>query len=221
MKRFMFVFVLLVTAMLFAGCDESNTTHISANAGTKLSFVAEFYDNYGKEWLSVEGTEFDLAPNKVKEYYYDSEGNWISGWTLSSVVSVDIDGKSIESCGDTIIFYDTSLTKYDVELPDEVVLSQGSDASISVPDDLRFSDGWTLDWWWKYEDLENKDVGSKIVVIKSQLGEPICMFVGDKVGWEVSRNLPKTTEVCIDGKMVYIHRSNFNVIDTSIFEGEE
>lgn len=220
MKKFFAVGLVIAMLMTLCACgSESNTTHIQSDDGRKLSFIAEFYDNYGEQWLSIEGTEFNISPNKVKEYYYDDEGDWTYHWTLSSIVSIDIDGNNIESCGDTVIFYDTSLVKYDVEIPEEVILSQGNEASISTPNDLRPSDGWTLNWWWDSEDLENKDVGSKIVVIKSQLGDPICMFMGDEVSWDVSRNLPKTTEVCIDGKMIYIHRSNFNVIDTEVFNG--
>ena len=211
----------IVLALGITGCDMDTTTHIAVQEGneeTKLSFVAEFYDNNGGEWLSVEGTSFDISPNKVKEYYYDSNGSWISGYTTSSVVSIDIDGKSIETCGSTVIFYDTRLKKIDTELPDDVVLSQGNTADITVPEDLRARDMWTLNWWWINKDIQNDTAGERIVIIQSQLGDPICMFTGNEVTWDVSKNLPKTTEVCIDGKMVYIHRANFEVIDAGVFE---
>ena len=211
----------IVLALGMTGCDVDSTTHVvvqEENEETKLSFVAEFYDNNGGEWLSVEGTSFDISPNKVKEYYYDSSGSWISGYTTSSVVSIDIDGKSIETCGSTVIFYDTRLEKIDTELPDDVVLSQGDTADITVPEDLRARDMWTLNWWWINKDIQNDTAGERIVIIQSQLGDPICMFTGNEVTWDVSKNLPKTTEVCIDGKMVYIHRANFAIIDAGVFE---
>ena len=211
----------IVLALGMTGCDADTTTHVATqeeNDETKLSFVAEFYDNNGGEWLSVEGTSFDISPNKVKEYYYDSSGSWISGYTTSSVVSIDIDGKSIETCGSTVIFYDTRLEKIDTELPDDVVLSQGDTADITVPEDLRVRDMWTLNWWWINKDIQNDTAGERIVIIQSQLGDPICMFTGNEVTWDVSKNLPKTTEVCIDGKMVYIHRANFAIIDAGVFE---
>ena len=211
----------IVLALGMTGCDVDTTTHVATteeNDETKLSFVAEFYDNNGGEWLSVEGTSFDISPNKVKEYYYDSSGSWISGYTTSSVVSIDIDGKSIETCGSTVIFYDTRLEKIDTELPDDVVLSQGDTADITVPEDLRVRDMWTLNWWWINKDIQNDTAGERIVIIQSQLGDPICMFTGNEVTWDVSKNLPKTTEVCIDGKMVYIHRANFAIIDAGVFE---
>lgn len=223
MKKFMAMILALVMVFALVGCgDIDMTTHVasqeSGDESTKLSFVAEFYDNHGTEWLSVEGTSFDISPNKVKEYYYDSDGSWISGYTTSSVVSVDIDGRNIETCGSTVLFYDTRLEKLDIEIPSDVTLSEGDSASISTPDDLRWRDHWTLNWWWITKDIENDTYGSRVVIIQSQNGDPICMFTGENVTWDVSRNLPKTTEICIDGKMVYVHRANYAIVDTSVFE---
>ena len=108
--------------------------------------------------------------------------------------------------------------EFDIEIPSDVTLSEGNPATITTPDDLRWRDHWTLNWWWITKDIENDSRGSRVVIIQSQEGDPICMFVGNDVTWDVSRNLPKTTEICIDGKMVYIHRANYAIVDTSVFE---
>ena len=223
MKKIFAMILALVMVFSLVGCaDIDYTTHVAtpepSDEATKLSFIAEFYDNSGTEWLSVEGTRFDISPNKVKEYYYDTDGSWISGYTTSSVVSIDIDGKNIESCGSTVLFYDTRLEKLEIDIPTDVVLSEGDSASISSPNDLRISDAWTLNWWWITKDIENDTYGSRVVIIQSQEDDPICMFTGESVTWDVSRNLPKTTEICIDGKMVYVHRANYAIVDTSVFE---
>ena len=219
--------IILLTAIiaiivLCTGCgDIDTTTHMAPAAedeGEKLSFVAEFYDNEGENWLNVEGTRFDIAPNKVKMYGYDSSGSWTYWYETSSVVSVDIDGNNIETCGSTVIFYDTQLQKLPIEIPKDITLSEGDSASITSPDDLRWRDNWTLNWWWMSKDLENDNIGSRVVIIQSQEGDPICMFTGDEVYWEVSRNLPKTTEICIDGRMVYVHRANYAIIDTNVIQ---
>ena len=55
-----------------------------------------------------------------------------------------------------------------------------------------------------------------VVVIQSQLGDPICAFSGDDVYWEVSEDLPKTTKLMVDGKALYIHRANFQIIDKEL-----
>ena len=219
---------ILLISMVFVGCDwdvdstksESNQRETNQNGEAyQLSFIAEFYDNTGEKWLTTQGSSFDISPNKVKEYYWNSEGSWISGWTMSSVVSVDIDGESIESCGSTILIYDNYLVKQECVLPaDYVNSSDGESASIDSPNDIRVFDYWTIDWWWMTKDTRNYTIGQKIVVIQSQEGDPICLFSGESVTWEVSKNLPKTTEITIDGAKLYVHRANFAVIDKSIFD---
>lgn len=227
MKRLFAILLALVLILSLCACGTpypnggpSTATDENGNP-VQLSYVAEFYDNSGAQWLSVEGTSFDIKPNKVKEYAYNSNGTWESSWTTSSVVSIAIDGQHIESCGSTVLFYDTRLEKLDIELPEDITLSQGNSATIKTPyDGYSWSeDRWGLIYWyWTTEKQANTTPASRIVVIQSQEGDPICMFAGNEVSWSVSRNLPKTTELMIDGKVVYIHRSNFSIIDTSIFE---
>lgn len=53
-------------------------------------------------------------------------------------------------------------------------------------------------------------------VIKSQLGQPIAAFSGDDVYWEVPEDLPKMTKLMIDGKALYIHRANYQIIDKAL-----
>ena len=54
---------------------------------------------------------------------------------------------------------------------------------------------------------------SRVVVIKSQLGQPIVAYSGDEVYWKIPKKLPKMTKLMIDGKALYIHRANFQIID--------
>lgn len=229
MKKFICVLLVLSMALALCACGSpypDGGTHVatqSTDSGSepvKISFMSEFYDNHGNQWLAVEGTSFDIEPNKVKEYSYDSDGFWISQWTTSSVMSITVDGKHIESCGSTVLFYDTRLEKLSLDLPEEITLSQGDSATIYSPYDgyNYYEDNWGLRYYWQTERQANTTPASRIVIIQSQEGDPICMFAGDKVSWSVSRNLPKTTELMIDGKVVYVHRANFSIVDTSVFE---
>jgi hypothetical protein len=205
-------------------CGGPSTTTITAPSSepgeepVKISYVADFFDNYGENWMSVEGTSFDISPNKVKEYYYDTDGSWISGWTTSSVMSVEIDNHNIETCGSTVLFYDTHLEKIETEIPKDINLSAGDSYSVTAPGDWSYMDGWSLQWWWDTHQQKNTKPAARAVIIQSQNGDPICMFTGNKVTWEVSRNLPKTTEIFIDGMPVYVHRANFAIVDLTVFQ---
>lgn len=59
---------------------------------------------------------------------------------------------------------------------------------------------------------------SRVVVIKSQLGQPITAYSGDKVYWKIPQDLPKMTKLMIDGKALYIHRANFQIIDKELLK---
>lgn len=65
----------------------------------------------------------------------------------------------------------------------------------------------------KYKNYFGK---SRVVIIQSQLGDPICAYSGDDVYYEVCEDLPKTTKLMIDGKALYIHRANFQIIDKEL-----
>lgn len=67
----------------------------------------------------------------------------------------------------------------------------------------------------KYKNAFGK---SRIVVVKSQLGQPITAFSGEDVYWEIPNDLPKTTKLMIDDKALYIHRGNFQIIDKALLE---
>lgn len=220
MKKIMAVVLVVILLLSLCACADVTTITMDTSEtsdAVKISYVADFYDNYGSQWLSVEGNSFNISPNKVKEYAYDSDGSWISSWTTSSVMSIDIDGNKIESCGSTVLFYDTRLEKIDINIPQDVDLTTENGYSVTTPNDLRASDYWDLNWWFITKSQSNTTIRSRAVIIQSQNGNPICMFNGDNVSWEVSRNLPKTTEIIIDGMPVYVHRANFAIVDLSVF----
>lgn len=57
-----------------------------------------------------------------------------------------------------------------------------------------------------------------MVVIKSQLGQPVTAYSGDDVYLEIPEDLPKMTKLMIDGKALYIHRANFKIIDKELLD---
>lgn len=155
--------------------------------------------------MNVSGQKIDLQSNVIKEKTYNNENGWGYNQTLSSVVTVIIDGKTIESCGSTMIFAENGLNP-EVDFKSPEVIKSTSDGSFG--DNVFIASIVN-----KYKNYFGK---SRVVVIQSQLGDPICAYSGNEVYWEVCQDLPKTTKLMIDGKALYIHRANFQIIDKDL-----
>lgn len=225
-KRLLSVALAVVMAVCLAGCEMDTTTTVQTadeNEGISLTYTADFYDNSGGRWLSVDGKSFSISPNKVKTYSWDSDGSWISSYEMSSVMSIEIDGNKIESCGSTVIFVDSRLEKCDIDFDEEISTDEAGNTSqnstISQPTDIRIDDWFRIQHWWMgQKNLNNGSHGARLVIIQSQLGNPICVYSGNDVSWDIPKNLPKTTMVTIDGKALYIHRANFSIVDMGLID---
>lgn len=203
--------LITVLTMLFAiisctGCalwdNEVNELNGSITGNT---YNAGFYTNQGENFMNVSGQKIDLQSNVIKEKTYNNENGWGYNQTLSSVVTVIIDGKTIESCGSTMIFAENGLNP-EVDFKSPEVIKSTSDGSFG--DNVFIASIVN-----KYKNYFGK---SRVVVIQSQLGDPICAYSGNEVYWEVCQDLPKTTKLMIDGKALYIHRTNFQIIDKDL-----
>lgn len=226
LKVFVSAICILAMTICLSACEMDATTTVQTadeNEGISLTYTADFYDNSGGRWLSVEGKSFSISPNKVKTYSWDSDGSWISSYEMSSVMSIEIDGNKIESCGSTVIFADSRLEKCDIDFDEEISTDEAGNTSqnstISQPTDIRIDDWFRIQHWWMgQKNLNNGTHGARLVIIQSQLGNPICVYSGNDVSWDIPKNLPKTTMVTIDGKVLYIHRANFSIVDMELVD---
>ena len=194
---------------LLSGCDglaslDSAVNDIKGQL-KGVSFTCRFYDNSGDNYFTAKGEKVGMTGNVIKESTIDSsDGSTSRSYSLSSVVTLSIDGKQIQSCGDTIIFEETGLQPdaefvlHDVESHSSGKFSENTDISNIV----------------NY--YKNSFGKSQVVVIQSQLGVPICAYSGSDVYYEIRDDLPKTTKLMIDGKALYIHRANFQIIDKDL-----
>ena len=169
-------------------------------------YTIRTYDNYGSKVMTTTGDKINIQGNPVKTTSYSSDGSVVTGYEMSSVITINIDGKEIQSCGDTCIFAQDAL-KADVDFTQEDI---ESNASGKITDNTAIAG--VLN---KYKNMFGK---ARVVVIKSQLGQPIVAYSGEDVYWEIPDDLPKFTKLMIDGKALYIHRANFQIIDKSLLE---
>lgn len=205
-KKLLLVPIITLIIGSLSGCALLNNEVNELNGSiTGNSYNASFYSNEGVKFMDMSGQKIDFSSNIVKEQSYDSDSGWGYTETSSSVVTITIDGKEVESCGSTMIFAEEGLNP-DVDFKSPDVINSTTDGSLGENVIIASIVN-------KYKNYFGK---SRVVVIQSQLGDPICAYSGDKVYWKVCQDLPKTTKLMIDGKALYIHRANFQIIDKEL-----
>lgn len=204
-KRIVAAAIAVFFAIGLTGCALLDSEVNELNGSIKgNTYDIGFYSNDGENFMDMTGENINMSSNTVKEPVY-SDGSWGYTETMSSVVTVTIDGKEVESCGSTMIFAEDDL-KPEVDFQSPELIQSESDGSLT---DYTFIAGIV-------NKVKNNFGKSRVVVIQSQLGNPICAYSGDEVYWKVCQDLPKTTKLMIDGKALYIHRANFQIIDKDL-----
>ena len=194
---------MLLLATLLTGCAGFQSDVNSLNGSiTGNTYECQFFSNHGQKFMTMTGQKIDINENIVRERIYTDKG-WGYTKTLSSVITVTVDGNEVESCGTTILFIEDGLTPdVDFTMQDITSVAQGIlDNTIIANTVNRYKN-----WFGK----------SRVVVIQSQMGDPIMAFSGDEVYYTVCEDLPKTTKLMIDGHALYIHRANFQIIDKDL-----
>lgn len=169
------------------------------------TYNISFYSDDGIKFMDMSGDKINMRSNMIRTSTYNEEDGWGYTSTMSDVITVTIDGKEVESCGSTMIFAeDGLLPDLNFKSPDQIE----SNANGNPMENASIADGIN-----KYKNLFGK---SRVIIIQSQLGDPISAYSGDIVYWRVCQDLPKTTKLMIDGKALYIHRANFQIIDKEL-----
>lgn len=204
-KALLATIICICTITWLTGCaaNDDYMNDVKGNLSGN-SYTIYTYDNYGQKVMTTTGDKINIAGNKTKSKGYDSEGNETTSYDVSSVITILIDGKEIESCGDTCIFEQKGL-KPEVDFTQEDITSH-STGKISENTYIAGIVNYYKNYFGK----------SRVVVIKSQLGQPIAAYSGDEVFWKIPDDLPKMTKLMIDGKALYIHRANFQIIDKEL-----
>ena len=205
MKKKIVTLVILAVVISLCGCAflQSRLHEIKGSIlGNRYS--AYFYTNNGTKFMEMSGSNIGFSNNVVKEKLYTGrDAERVP--SQSSVITITIDGHQVESCGSTIVFEEDGL-KPDVDYKVEEIKSS-ADSLL----DINMIAGVVN----RYKNVFGKPV---VVIIQSQLGDPICAYSGKNVYWEVYNDLPKTTKLMIDGKALYVHRANFQILDSKLLK---
>ena len=207
MKKRSFAIFLLLLLVGLTGCAQLQSgVHDLHGSIIGNEYKIDIFDNEGIRTLRSHGKKIDIDNNIVEEQTYSPDtDSWLSTKALSSVITITIDGKQLISCGDTCIFYDSRLSpEYEFYLDDIESDSSGIWDSVLISGMVN--------------SVKNKFGKPMVVVIKSQMGSPIYAFSGNRVYWEIEEDLPRFTKLMIDGKALYIHRANFQIIDKALLD---
>ena len=203
MKKIVCIFLSLCMMFILSSCAMFDSKVNSLNGSiTGNTYECQFYSNNGNKFMTLTGRKIDINSNVIRERTYDSDG-WGYVKTLSSVITITVDGHQMSNCGSTVLFVEKGLTP-DVDFQVESINSEAS----GVGDNTIIANIVN-----RYKNVFGKPV---VAVIQSQLGDPICAFSGNDVYWEVCEDLPKTSKLMIDGHTLYIHRANFQLIDIDL-----
>ncbi len=167
-----------------------------------IDFEASVYDSYGNNTLKMSGSSLSINTLKESGIFLDKEGN--DKTYQSSVLDVTIDGQQVLMVGDTIVFAEDGLDMI---------------TDFSIDEINSEKDKPNIQWVDRsINQFKNKIGKEKTIIISTQMGVPIGVYQGSKVYVEVPGNLPKTTRLSIDGKIMYIHRANYQIIDSSLIQ---
>ena len=153
------------------------------------------YDDYGNLVFTVHGNRVAM------DCELDENGE------VSSYIDITIDGVSWKHVGSTLVFAQRGVDMItDFQLPEDMENSGSSTGLMAIDRKINH-----------YANLFGKKL---VVLVSSQNGTPIGLFQGNSCYTEIPGDLPKTTLIHIDGKRVYVHRANVDIIPASLFTGE-
>lgn len=195
-KKKAFAVILCVTAlMLLASCG-AISTYLQTLKGDLVGndYAITQYDNFGSAVLRVSGDKITLDAET------DSDGE------PTSYINITIDGFEWKHVGSTLVFAQNGVDMItDFQMPDSI--QTDGDTSTGLMDVDRFINNY-----------KNAFGRSQVVLVSSQNGTPIGLFRGDNCTVTIPANLPKMTLINIDGKLVYVHRANVDIIPTAMFD---
>ena len=58
----------------------------------------------------------------------------------------------------------------------------------------------------------------RVVIVSSQTGTPIGIFQCNSCYVEVPEDLPTTTKISIDGKLIYVYRADIDIISADLIQ---
>ena len=196
-KRFTVSAIALCMAISLCGCGAAVMERIIGELKGELvgnDYQVFEYDNFGNQVLQVSGNKIAMSAE------VDSAGE------PTSYIDITVDGYDWMHVGSTLVLAQNGVDMItDFQIPETIETDRDGSLGLIAAD--RFVNS--------YKNLFGK---SQVVLVSSQTGTPIGLFQGDNCNVSIPSNLPKTTLVSIDGKLVYVHRANVDIMPTAMIK---
>ena len=193
-KKYIALTLAVLTALALTGCAAIRA-YFSQLKGELFGndYIICQYDDFGNPVFTVRGDRVTM------DCELDENGE------VSSYIDITIDGRSWKHVGSTLVFYQEGVDLItDFQLPESMDSDSASTGFMAIDRTIN-----------NYANLFGKDL---VVLVSSQNGTPVALFQGDDCYTEIPGDLPKTTLIHIDGKLVYVHRANVDIIPAALFE---
>jgi hypothetical protein len=190
MKKIISVLVVMV---LLVGCQDIKMSIKDIEKDLfGLSSTVRTFDSNGDVIDRIVGKSVKIERNRK----FDTEKS------DSSVVKVTMGGKEINHVGSSMILSESGLE----DILDSVDVQQVVENSSRKSPFLN-----TI-----VNDYKNSLTGlPRLVMVRSQLGFPLAVYEGDKVSI-YSTEIPNSTALLIDGKLLILYRVDYTIYDTSL-----
>ncbi len=193
-RRIALVLAAVMLLSAFTGCAAIGA-YFSKLTGELFGndYTIRQYDDFGNLVFTIYGDRVAM------ECELDENGE------VTSYIDITIDGHSWKHVGSTLVFAQGGVDMItDFQVPEHMQTGGSSTGLMAI--DRRINE---------YANLFGK---KQVVLVSSQNGTPVALFQGNDCYTEIPGDLPKTTLIHIDGKLVYVHRANVDIIPAELFE---
>lgn len=196
-KKLLLGALTLSLAVVLGGCQFVDNWFSDFKQQTYgLPMTVQTYDYNAQKIDTMHGGSLSIA--RDEEFDQVNENGETS--KKSSVLDITLGGKQITHVGSSLIAYQDGLTNVLDKYPKRMNITNNDS---SVPFMNRFVNRY-----------KNYFTGSsKVVLIRSQAGQPIATFAGNTVSYK-STQVPSSTSLLIDGKRLFIYRCDYTIYTT-------
>ena len=201
MKKIISISLVAVLVLTLAGCNwfEKKLGDLKeALVGREM--IIQSYDENSQLIDRVQGKSVSIKADDEFELT-DMDGNVVE---KSSVLNITVGGNEIIHVGSSLISHELGLEN----IFDVYAKSVDLDSfDRSVPFVNRM-----------VNELKNYTTGKdKIILIRSQSGQPLATFAGDDVSYYAT-DIENSTALLIDGEFLFIYRCDYTIYDTELLQ---